>query len=136
MHSQPKELQDLQVLECSCVRQCVSDSALPEISDESREVPTSKREHTILPNSFSFLVLYSLYLFYTFLGSFSMPYQGNKRKKSRTHKASTDSALGSEKIPKTFVVRRGKVDKVVREMVENFRDVMMPHTAARLKERK
>lgn len=65
-----------------------------------------------------------------------MPYQGSKRKKSRTHKPPTDSALGGEKTPKTFVVRRGKVDKVVREMVENFRDVMMPHTAARLKERK
>ena len=65
-----------------------------------------------------------------------MPYHGNKRKKSRTHKVEKGTPLVVESIPRSFVVRRGKGDKVVRELVENFRDVMMPYTAARLKERK
>ena len=65
-----------------------------------------------------------------------MPYQGKHRKKTRTH--ATDAVGGaaeSEKAPRTFIVRRGKVDKTVRELVEDMRNVMAPHTAARLRER-
>jgi len=65
-----------------------------------------------------------------------MPYHGNKRKKSRTHQVDKGTPLAVEAVPRSFVVSRGKSDKVARELVEDFREVMMPHTAARLKERK
>ena len=65
-----------------------------------------------------------------------MPYHGHARKKTRTHVTDAVGAITSEKVPKSFVLRRGKVDKSVRELVEDFRALMAPHTAARLRERK
>ena len=62
--------------------------------------------------------------------------------KTRTHKRSlpgTDEAqraLGAEKVPRTFVLRRGHVDGTVDSLVRDFRLLMMPHTSARLRERK
>jgi ribosome biogenesis protein SSF1/2 len=65
-----------------------------------------------------------------------MPYVGNKRKKNRTHKTEPEGGAQSERVPKSFVLRRGKVDRGVRELVEDMREVMLPHTASRLRERK
>ena len=65
-----------------------------------------------------------------------MPYQGARRKKTHTHKPDIVGALSSERVPKSFVLRRGKVDRAVKELVEDMREVLLPHTAARLRERK
>jgi ribosome biogenesis protein SSF1/2 len=66
-----------------------------------------------------------------------MPYQGRARKKTRTHVVEpVGGAAGGEKAPRSFVLRRGKVDRTVKELVEDMRELMAPHTAARLRERK
>jgi len=71
-----------------------------------------------------------------------MPRRGGRRVKTRTHKKTlpgTDEAqraLGAEKVPRTFVLRRGHVDGTVDSLVRDFRLLMMPHTSARLRERK
>ena len=57
------------------------------------------------------------------------------QKKTRTHKPEGEGSF-AEKVPKSFVLRRGKVDKGVRELVEDLRELMLPHTASRLRERK
>jgi ribosome biogenesis protein SSF1/2 len=38
----------------------------------------------------------------------------------------------SEKTPKSFVVKTGKVGRTVRELVTDVRDMMEPNTASRL----
>ncbi|OMJ08772.1 Suppressor of SWI4 1-like protein [Smittium culicis] len=55
-----------------------------------------------------------------------------KRKKRQTQKPSETT----EKLPKSFVVRFGKVGSVISELVNDFRRVMEPHTASKLRERK
>jgi ribosome biogenesis protein SSF1/2 len=64
-----------------------------------------------------------------------MPRVGGRRKKTRTH---VEPAPGAplEKVPRSFVLRRGKVDSTVGELVQDMRRLMMPHTADRLRERK
>mmetsp|Transcript_7479 Transcript_7479/g.13015 ORF Transcript_7479/g.13015 Transcript_7479/m.13015 type:complete len:459 (+) Transcript_7479:120-1496(+) len=49
--------------------------------------------------------------------------------------ASTATAV-VKKVPKSIVVRHGKSNKYVTQLVEDLRKVMMPYTALRLKERK
>jgi len=60
-----------------------------------------------------------------------------RRRKTRTHvrSAEADDGEASEKVPRSFVVRRGKVPHGVRKLVLELRSAMLPHTAARLKER-
>jgi ribosome biogenesis protein SSF1/2 len=72
-----------------------------------------------------------------------MPYRGGRRTKTRTHKkgaageAEAALALGAgERVPRSFVLRRGKVDGAVRQLVADVREMMQPHTSARLRERK
>jgi len=61
-----------------------------------------------------------------------MPKKGGKRKKSRTHKEATEDDY--DKVPKTFVIRRGEVPKQVKELVHHMREVFYPFTAMGLKE--
>jgi ribosome biogenesis protein SSF1/2 len=71
-----------------------------------------------------------------------MPKKGRKRKKTRTHVTENDTAaaknalVGSEgsKIPRSLVVRRGKVESEVVELVADLRKVMMPYTALNFQE--
>lgn len=70
-----------------------------------------------------------------------MPRKGGRRKKTRTHVVETDEnvrgALASEaenKIPRSLVIRRGKVESEVIELVADLRNLMKPHTAANFKE--
>jgi hypothetical protein len=61
-----------------------------------------------------------------------MPYKHGRRKKHRTHK---DPVPGADsKIPQSLVLRRGKVGNAVKELVQDFRRMMMPHTATKLRE--
>jgi len=66
-----------------------------------------------------------------------MPKRGRRRKKNRTHKVDiVDPTITGKKIPKSIVVKRGKVGNYVSQLVQNMRRVMQPHTAMKLKERK
>jgi len=70
-----------------------------------------------------------------------MPRQGRKRKKTRTHVVETDDrirgALLSQdelKIPRSLVVRRGKVESELVELVGDLRKLLRPYTAVNFKE--
>ncbi|KAJ1917731.1 rRNA-binding ribosome biosynthesis protein [Mycoemilia scoparia] len=63
----------------------------------------------------------------------------HKRKKKRTQKQAQEEAeLASTepKTPKSFVVKSGKVGRTVANLVRDFRQVLEPNTATKLKERK
>ena len=67
-----------------------------------------------------------------------MPKKGRRRKKTRTHVVPTDNsqAPGGIGIPKTLVVKRGRVGHAVESLVADLRTVLQPNTAMKLKERK
>ena len=72
-----------------------------------------------------------------------MPKRGRRRKKTRTHVATTDddkapkAALMEQeelKVPKSLVIRRGKTETEVGELVEDLRKLMLPYTALHFQE--
>lgn len=69
-----------------------------------------------------------------------MPRRGRSRKKTRTHVVENEAAASAltgkseEKIPRSLVVRRGKVESEVVELVADLRTLMSPHTALNFKE--
>lgn len=67
---------------------------------------------------------------------------GTTQKKTRTHAVAPPAgAVGApeneltEKVPKSFVLRKGKVHANVSDLAEEMRRVMEPHTARKLRER-
>lgn len=54
--------------------------------------------------------------------------------KHRTHV--DDTKVDDDKIPRTFVLKRGRTDTTVVDLVENLKRVMAPYTALKLKARK
>ena len=63
-----------------------------------------------------------------------MPRRGKKRVKTRTHKAPEENSRNAEderdsKIPRTFVIKKGKVGPMVTQLMQDIREVMMPYTA-------
>jgi len=67
-----------------------------------------------------------------------MPKQGRKRKKTRTNKDGDDAVGERQKklTPRCFVIKRGDVGDRIKDLVQDFRNVMMPNSAKRLKESK
>jgi len=71
-----------------------------------------------------------------------MPFKHGRRTKTRTHQKplvgaeDAERALGAAAVPRSFVLKRGKVDSTVSQLVSDMRDVMAPHTSQRLRERK
>jgi len=72
-----------------------------------------------------------------------MPKRGRNRKKTRTHVVQDDSNVGgvsaltsaeSLKVPRSLVVRRGRTEPEVVELVSDIRKLMSPHTALNFKE--
>jgi len=69
-----------------------------------------------------------------------MPRRGRKRKKTRTHATENETAASSlktseeTKIPKSLVIRRGKCEAVVADLVQDVRKIMLPYTAANFQE--
>lgn len=65
---------------------------------------------------------------------------GGARRKRRTHikPLSSDASLTEKRNapPRSFVLRRGKIPAAVGELINDLRQMLMPHTAAHLKERK
>lgn len=62
-----------------------------------------------------------------------MPRKGGFRKKTRTHVEPKDD---DEYVPKSFILRRGKVGRHATELISDMRNCMYPNTAIKLQERK
>jgi ribosome biogenesis protein SSF1/2 len=64
-----------------------------------------------------------------------MPKRGRKRKKTHTHAANAENVAGTltnsdeVKVPKSLIIRRGKCETVVADLVQDLRRLMMPYTA-------
>jgi len=64
-----------------------------------------------------------------------MPKRGRKRKKTHTHAANEENVAGTlsnsdvVKVPKSLIIRRGKCESVVTDLIQDLRRVMMPYTA-------
>jgi len=68
-----------------------------------------------------------------------MPRRGKRRQKTRTHVIDDEveeEKAREAKIPRTFVVKKGNVGPNVTTLMHDIRDVMMPYTARKLRERK
>ena len=69
-----------------------------------------------------------------------MPKRGRRRKKNRTHQVDSENPAGAlasseeTKVAKSLVIRRGKCELVVADLVHDVRNVMMPYTAANFQE--
>ncbi|KAI9300760.1 Brix domain-containing protein [Cunninghamella echinulata] len=59
---------------------------------------------------------------------------GKRKRKTKTHKKITEEEY--EKVPKSFVIKTGKVGTSVTALVRDVRQIMEPNTATHLKERK
>ena len=61
-----------------------------------------------------------------------------RRKKHRTHVELVQGQPGTKtsEVPRSFVMKRGKLGELVKELSEDMRHVMEPHTARNLKETK
>lgn len=65
-----------------------------------------------------------------------MPRQGRKRKKTRTEKEADPGERQKKLTPRCFVIKRGDVGDRIKDLVQDFRNVMMPNSAKALKESK
>lgn len=65
-----------------------------------------------------------------------MPRAGRRRKKRRTEKELDLSEQEKRDTPRCFVIKRGHVGDRIRDLVRDFREVMMPNCAKSLKESK
>jgi ribosome biogenesis protein SSF1/2 len=69
-----------------------------------------------------------------------MPKKGRKRKKTRTHVVEDERHAGALlsqdelKIPRSLIIRRGKVESELVELVSDLRKLMRPYTAVNFKE--
>jgi ribosome biogenesis protein SSF1/2 len=66
----------------------------------------------------------------------NMPRVGKKRKKRRTEKEVDVSEKEKQKTPRCFVLKRGAVGQRIKDLVQDFRMVMLPNCAKSLKESK
>lgn len=69
-----------------------------------------------------------------------MPRRGRRRKKTRTHAADEENVAGTlsnsdvVKVPKSLIIRRGKCESVVTDLIQDLRRLMMPYTALNFQE--
>lgn len=69
-----------------------------------------------------------------------MPRRGGRRKKTRTHAADEENVAGTlsnsevVKVPKSLIIRRGKCESVVADLIQDLRRLMMPYTALNFQE--
>lgn len=70
----------------------------------------------------------------------TMPKKGGRRKKTRTHAADPENVAGTlsnsevVKVPKSLIIRRGKCETVVADLIQDLRKAMMPYTALSFQE--
>eukprot|EP00928_Gymnodinium_smaydae_P087089 TRINITY_DN71425_c0_g1_i1.p1 TRINITY_DN71425_c0_g1~~TRINITY_DN71425_c0_g1_i1.p1 ORF type:complete len:432 (-),score=108.20 TRINITY_DN71425_c0_g1_i1:170-1465(-) len=65
-----------------------------------------------------------------------MPRAGRSRKKKRTEKEVDVAEKEKQRTPRCFILKQGKIGDRVRDLVKDFRQVMMPNTAKNLRESK
>eukprot|EP00931_Biecheleriopsis_adriatica_P017709 TRINITY_DN1259_c0_g1_i2.p1 TRINITY_DN1259_c0_g1~~TRINITY_DN1259_c0_g1_i2.p1 ORF type:complete len:449 (+),score=97.78 TRINITY_DN1259_c0_g1_i2:93-1439(+) len=65
-----------------------------------------------------------------------MPRQGRRRKKTRTEKEVAEGDRAKKNTPRCFVIKRGQVGDRIKDLVKDFRMVMMPNCAKSLRESK
>jgi|SaaInlStandDraft_6_1057023.scaffolds.fasta_scaffold26603_2 ribosome biogenesis protein SSF1/2 len=58
---------------------------------------------------------------------------GKSRRKKRTHVKPDEAAMDAEKIPRSFVIKKGSVGKTVVSLIKDLRTVMEPLTARNLR---
>ena len=69
-----------------------------------------------------------------------MPRRGRRRKKTHTHVANEENVAGTlsnselVKVPKSLIIRRGKCESVVTDLIQDLRRMMMPYTALNFQE--
>jgi len=69
-----------------------------------------------------------------------MPKRGRRRKKTHTHVANEENIAGTlsnsdvVKVPKSLIIRRGKCESVVTDLIQDLRRLMMPYTALNFQE--
>ena len=69
-----------------------------------------------------------------------MPKRGGRRKKTHTHVANDENVAGTlsnsdlVKVPKSLIIRRGKCESVVTDLIQDLRKLMMPYTALNFQE--
>jgi ribosome biogenesis protein SSF1/2 len=69
-----------------------------------------------------------------------MPKRGRRRKKTHTHVADEENVAGTlsnselVRVPKSLIIRRGKCESVVTDLVQDLRRLMMPYTALNFQE--
>jgi ribosome biogenesis protein SSF1/2 len=69
-----------------------------------------------------------------------MPKRGRRRKKTHTHVANEENVAGTlsnsevVKVPKSLIIRRGKCESVVTDLIQDLRRLMMPYTALNFQE--
>lgn len=61
-----------------------------------------------------------------------MPKEAGRRKKTRTHVEPEGD--DQDDIPKSFIIKRGKIGMYMKELLHDLRDLMYPYTASKLKE--
>jgi ribosome biogenesis protein SSF1/2 len=61
-----------------------------------------------------------------------MPKEAGRRKKTRTHVEPEED--DQDDIPKSFIIKRGKIGMYMKELLHDLRDLMYPYTASKLKE--
>ena len=65
-----------------------------------------------------------------------MPKSGGRRKKTRTHVEEPDKVEEYQAAPKSFIIKRGNIGLVLKELMHNLRELMYPFTASKLRESK
>mmetsp|Transcript_13478 Transcript_13478/g.24165 ORF Transcript_13478/g.24165 Transcript_13478/m.24165 type:complete len:358 (-) Transcript_13478:724-1797(-) len=63
-----------------------------------------------------------------------MPQKHGRRRKTRTH-VRNEVSEGNDGVPRSFVIRRGRLPAGARQLALELRTALMPHTASRLQER-
>lgn len=69
-----------------------------------------------------------------------MPKRGRRRKKTHTHVADEENVAGTlsnselVRVPKSLIIRRGKCESVVTDLIQDLRRLMMPYTALNFQE--
>ena len=63
-----------------------------------------------------------------------MPKKGGFRKKKRTHVEKNED--DDDYVPRSFIIKRGKISKQVKQLITDMRNCMYPNTAIKLKEHK
>ena len=56
-----------------------------------------------------------------------------RNRKNRTHLKDTSSQTTTDGLPKSFIIKHGQVGSSLTQLVRDFRKVMEPNTASRLK---